>query len=395
MKMTPNSGVTRRHFLRVGSLGLAGLAGGFGLRGLARAETPAPAPHDTHATPAPVANQSDGTTPAQADHGGMGTVGQVDHAANQFDPHEILTDFDTGVLTEENGRAVRTWEMYAIDREFEIAPGVHFPGWVYGTPTSAASRRLGRVVGQCPGPTLRCIEGERLRVHFINASSHPHTIHFHGIHSAVMDGIPGVGPGMIQPGGRFTYEFDAKPFGCHLYHCHAAPLKRHIHKGLYGGFIIDPDPARYSGEEADAARSRNHTTAESRAVNEMVMVLNAFDTNFDGENEVYAANTVAFAYDMAHPIPIARDQPQRLYLINVTEFDPINSIHLHANFFDYYDHGTTLRPTHKTVDTIMQCQAQRGILEFSFAGFEPGLYMFHAHQTELAELGWMGFFDVR
>ena len=164
MKMTPNSGVTRRHFLRAGGLGLAGLAGSFGLRGLARAETPAPTPHDAHATPAPAAAA---TTAHTADHGGMGTVGQVDHAANQFDPHEILTDFDTGLLTEENGRAVRTWEMYAVDREFEIAPGVHFPGWVYGTPTSAASRRLGRLVGQCPGPTLRCIEGERLRVHFI------------------------------------------------------------------------------------------------------------------------------------------------------------------------------------------------------------------------------------
>ena len=390
MKMTSNSGVTRRHFLKVGSIGLAALSGGFGLRGLARAETPTPEhDHATHTSGDVVA------TAHAADHGGMGTVGQVDHAANQFNPHEILTDFDTGVLTEENGRAVRTWEMYAVDREFEIAPGVHFPGWVYGTLTSAASRRLGRLVGQCPGPTLRCVEGERLRIHFINASSHPHTIHFHGIHSAVMDGIPGVGPGMIAPGGRFTYEFDAKPFGCHLYHCHAVPLKRHIHKGLYGAFIIDPDPTRHSGEDAAAARTRNHTYAESRAVNEMVMVLNGFDTNFDGENEVYAANTVAFAYDMTHPITIARDQPQRLYLINVTEFDPINSIHLHANFFDYYDHGTTLRPTHQTVDTIMQCQAQRGILEFSFAGFEPGLYMFHAHQTELAELGWMGFFDVQ
>ena len=69
-------------------------------------------------------------------------------------------------------------------------------------------------------------------------------------------------------------------------------------------------------------------------------------------------------------------------------------MHLHANFFDYYDHGTTLRPTLTTIDTVMQCQAQRGIMEFNFNEFEPGLYMFHAHQTELAELGWMGFFDV-
>ena len=33
------------------------------------------------------------------------------------------------------------------------------------------------------------------------------------------------------------------PFGLHLYHCHAVPLKRHIHKGLYGTFIIDPKGA--------------------------------------------------------------------------------------------------------------------------------------------------------
>ena len=42
----------------------------------------------------------------------------------------------------------------------------------------------------------------------------------------------------------------------------------------------------------------------------------------------------------------------------------------------------------------MQCQAQRGILEFSYKGHETGLYMFHAHQSEFAELGWMGLFDV-
>jgi FtsP/CotA-like multicopper oxidase with cupredoxin domain len=209
-----------------------------------------------------------------------------------------------------------------------------------------------------------------------------------------MDGIAGVGRGEILPGESFTYEFDAKPFGCHLYHCHAIPLKRHVHKGLYGAFIVDPDPEKYSGEEHEIAKTRNHTYPENQNVNEMVMVMNGFDTNFDGDNEVYAVNSIAFAY-MNKPIPISREQRQRLYLINITEFDPINSMHIHANFFDYYDHGTTLQPTLKTVDTIMQCQAQRGILEFTFEGFEPGQYMFHAHQSEFAELGWMGFFDVQ
>lgn len=376
--------VSRRDFLKVGGISMAGLMGLAGLRSL---QTPATA--NAYA-PAQQDNGAD-----MHNHDGFGVVGQVDHEANGFTPMDLLTDFDYGEMHQENGRTVREWEILAIDKEFEIAPGVYFPGWVYGSTTSAASRRAGQIVGQCPGPTMRCVEGELLRLHFTNAGTHPHTIHFHGIHSATMDGVPGVGRGVINTGESFTYEFEARPFGCHLYHCHALPLKRHIHRGLYGAFIVDPDPQKYRGEEQAVARTRHHQSPEIEAVNEMVIVMNGFDTDFDGENEVYAANSIAFGYGMATPIPIQRDQRQRIYLINATEFDPINSLHTHANFFDYYDHGTTLQPTLKTIDTVMQCQAQRGILEFSFADFEPGLYMFHAHQSEFAELGWMSFFEVR
>jgi FtsP/CotA-like multicopper oxidase with cupredoxin domain len=304
------------------------------------------------------------------------TIGDVDTAAMGYDPSAFLTAFDYGTATRQpDGRTLREYRIIAADKEIEIAPGVFFPAWTYN--------------GQVPGPTLRANEGDRLRINFTNNGSHPHTIHFHGIHSSFMDGVTGIGRGNINPGESFTYEFDARPFGCHLYHCHATPLKRHIHKGLYGAFIINPDPAKHG----DAAKSRHPDYEESRRWQEFVMVMNAFDTTFDNENEVYAVNTVAFHY-MKHPIRIERDRPVRLYLINMTEFDPINSFHLHANFFDYYDHGTTLEPTLRTVDTIMQCQAQRGIIEFSFAGFEPGQYMFHAHQSEFAELGWMSVFEV-
>ncbi len=317
---------------------------------------------------------------SHSNHGNTGTLGQVNHESNGFDPADMLYDWDYGQVSQlPNGGTLREFHIAAIDKEIEIAPGVYFPAWTYN--------------GRVPGPSLRCVEGDRIRITFVNAGSHPHTIHFHGIHSASMDGVPGVGAGVIEPGESTIYEFDAFPFGCHLYHCHANPLKRHIHKGLYGAFVIDPDPARYQGEEQQIARTRNHNFSENNEYNEMVMVMNGFDTNFDGDNEVYAANSIAFAY-MKEPIKINRDQIQRLYLVNITEFDPINSFHVHANFFDYYDHGTTFKPTLKTVDTIMQCQAQRGILEFSFRDFEPGLYMFHAHQSEFAELGWMGFFEV-
>lgn len=312
--------------------------------------------------------------------GSMRTMGEVDHEQNGFDPHDMLTDFDYGSVHEgPDGERVREYEFIAQDKEIEIAPGVYYPVWTYN--------------GRVPGPTIRCIEGDQLRIRFVNAGSHPHTIHFHGIHSATMDGVPNVGDGMIAPGEETTYEFEARPFGCHLYHCHAIPLKRHIHKGLYGAFVIDPDPDKYEGAERQAARARNHEYPECQEVHEMMMVMNGFDTNFDGDNEIYGANTVAFAYANKH-IEVKQEELQRIYLINTTEFDPVNSFHLHANFFDYYDHGTTLEPTLERVDTVMQCQAQRGILEFSFDEFEPGPYMFHAHQSEFAELGWMGFFDV-
>jgi FtsP/CotA-like multicopper oxidase with cupredoxin domain len=311
-------------------------------------------------------------------HGGMMTVGEVDHARNGFDPHEILTDWDAGTLeVGDDGRRVRTFEIDAIDKEIEIAPGLIFPAWTYN--------------GRVPGPTLRVTEGDRVRVVFRNYGSHPHSIHFHGIHAARFDGVPGAGEAM--PGEGFVYEFDALPFGCHLYHCHSVPLKRHIHKGLYGAFIIDPDPPRHSEHEA-VARSRLLGAPENRRWQELVLVMNAFDTNFDEENEVYAVNTVAHAY-AKRPIVIDKRRPVRIYLVNVTEFDPVNSLHLHANFFDYYDHGTTLAPTLRTIDTVMQCQAQRGIVEFSFEQHEAGLYMFHAHQSEFVELGWMSLFDVR
>jgi FtsP/CotA-like multicopper oxidase with cupredoxin domain len=296
-------------------------------------------------------------------HGGNMTVGDVDIKRMGFDPMVYLTQFDWGKATRiANGRTLREYTIVASEREIEIAPGVFFPAWVFGPEGRG---------GTVPGPTLRCREGDLVRVKLVNASNHPHTLHFHGFHKAEMDGVPGIGRGDIMPGESFTYEFDAAPFGLHLYHCHTAPLKRHIHKGLYGTFIIDPKQGRPPARE-------------------LVMMMNAFDTTFDDENEVYAVNTVAFHY-AKHPIQVKRNELVRIYLVNVTEFDPVNSVHVHGNFFHVFRTGTQLRPTEFT-DTLMLCQAERAILELRFPF--NGRFMFHAHQTEFTELGWMGIFEV-
>jgi FtsP/CotA-like multicopper oxidase with cupredoxin domain len=254
-------------------------------------------------------------------------------------------------LPHQPGR-VREYTLVAEDRQIEVAKGVFFSAWTYN--------------GTSPGPVIRATEGDLLRVKLANASSHPHTIHFHGIHPSNMDGVFEI----VEPGGSYTYEFQARPYGMQLYHCHSTPLKKHIAKGLYGAFIIDPPKPRKPAQE-------------------LVMVLNGFDTDGDGENNFYAVNGPAFYY-AKYPIRVRRSQTVRIYLVNLTEFDLINSFHLHGDFFRYYPTGSS--DHFEYTDTVMLCQGQRGIIEIDFAN--TGRFMFHAHQSEFTELGWMGFFDV-
>ncbi len=272
-----------------------------------------------------------------------------------IDPTAFLTAFDYGETSRRpDGQRVREYRLTATDRKIEVMPGLYYDAWTFN--------------GQVPGPTLRATEGDLVRVHFTNAGLHEHSIHFHGFHAANMDGVFE----QVPPGSSYVYEFEARPFGLQLYHCHTMPIKRHIAKGLYGAFIIDPKTPR-------------------PAAHEMVMVMNGFDVNYDVENEVYAVNTVPFAYQ-ARPIVLRRGALNRIYLANLLEFDLINSIHIHGNFFHVYRTGTSLVPAEFT-DTISMGQGERHILEFTYD--RPGTFMFHAHQSEFAELGWMGLFEVR
>jgi FtsP/CotA-like multicopper oxidase with cupredoxin domain len=335
---------SRRDFLKAGGLTVLGTVGASAL-----------VPNKNEQVDQNAHNGHSAHTLQQGDHGDLpGTVGEVDHEKNGFNPTDTLTDFDHGeVSTLPNGQTLREYRIVSLNKNIEVIPGIEFPAWTYN--------------GRIPGPTLRATEGDRIRINFSNGSNHPHSIHFHGFHPGEMDGVPGSGPG-----GLVTYEFDAEPFGLHLYHCHVFPLARHIAKGLYGAFIVDPKEGRPPVDR------------------EMVMVMNGIDIDFDDANDFYAVNSIPFHYQN-HPIQIRVGETVRIYLVNILEFDLINSFHLHANFFHYYPTGTSLIPSEFT-DTIIQGQAQRGILEFSYR--YPGMYMFHAHVTEFAELGWNGMFEV-
>jgi manganese oxidase len=285
----------------------------------------------------------------------LDSVNADERSDTTIDPMKYLREFNYGrVSTTDNGTTLREFTLVAIDKNLEISPGVFMDAWTFN--------------GTIPAPTIRATEGDIIKIKFINNGSKSHTIHTHGIHPSNMDGVFEI----IPPGGSFIYEFTAEPFGVFPYHCHVQPLEEHISKGLYGVYIVDPKTPRPPADE-------------------LVMVMNGYDNDFDTENNFYTVNGIPYYY-MHHPIQIEKDKPVRIYLVNMLEFDQINNFHLHANLYNVYRSGTNLTPDEYT-DMITMSQGERAILEFSYK--YPGPYMFHAHKTEFAEKGWMGLFLVK
>ena len=101
-------------------------------------------------------------------------MGSVQHPL-PFDPQESLRSFERGRVIEENGRRVRVFEVEARSITLPLGGEVLFKAWTLN--------------GRVPGPTLRAQEGERIRVVFRNGDSTSHSLHFHGVHPAAMDGI--------------------------------------------------------------------------------------------------------------------------------------------------------------------------------------------------------------
>ena len=276
----------------------------------------------------------------------------IDNSGFGYNPMSILREFERGTLKKEDGQTIREFNLVAGNSTLQLNRAITYVSWNY-------NNRL-------PGPTLRATEGERVRIIFQNEDGHSHSVHFHGIHPAEMDGIKGV-----RRGKTTVYEFDAQPYGVHPYHCHIAPVTRHIGKGLYGLLIVDPQKGRPPADE-------------------MVLVMGGYDLDDDGQNELYAFNGIPNYY-RNYPIPIYQHQLVRLYLLNAIEFDPAVTFHLHANLFQVYPTGRSLKP-HLETDVITMGTAERHILEFTYS--YPGKYMFHPHQDYIAEHGCLGFFHV-
>jgi len=93
--------------------------------------------------------------------------------------------------------------------------------------------------GLTPGPTIRCSQGDRLKVRLVNELKQPTTIHWHGLRiQNDMDGVPGLTQAAVAPGASFDYEFTVPDAGTYWYHTHEKSWEQ-MARGLYGLLIVD------------------------------------------------------------------------------------------------------------------------------------------------------------
>ncbi|HEV8689705.1 MAG TPA: DUF4396 domain-containing protein [Ideonella sp.] len=129
-------------------------------------------------------------------------------------------------LTPRLDKGVKVFDLDVGIVRWSILPDVQVEGFAFNR--------------QIPGPRLRVMQGDRIRINVVNHLHESTTVHWHGlVLPNEMDGPAHITQAPIPPGGRFSYEFTAGQSGTYFYHSHDQPDRQQAF-GLYGALIIDP-----------------------------------------------------------------------------------------------------------------------------------------------------------
>jgi len=121
---------------------------------------------------------------------------------------------------------VKEFHLVAQPLVREFAPGMSVKCWGYN--------------GETPGPTIECVEGDRVRILVTNELPEHTTIHWHGIFLPNgMDGVGGLNQPQIKPGETWAYEFTLRQHGTFMYHPHADEMVQ-MAVGMMGMFVVHP-----------------------------------------------------------------------------------------------------------------------------------------------------------
>jgi FtsP/CotA-like multicopper oxidase with cupredoxin domain len=170
-----------------------------------------------------------------------------------------------------------------------------------------------------------------------------------------MDGVPYITQPPIKTGETFTYEFEARNPGSHMYHSHHNAAEQ-VTKGLLGAFIIEPAD-KSQDPESDA---------------DYTLILNDAGTGF-------SINGKSFPYTQ----PIVAKLGDKIRIRYMNEGLVIHPMHLHGlEQLVFAKDGWNL-PQPYYCDTLNVAPGER--YDVLVTCHTPGVWAFHCHILNHAE----------
>ena len=210
--------------------------------------------------------------------------------------------------------------------------------------------------GIVPGPTLRVIEGQPVRVRVRNQLDESTTVHWHGQRvTNNQDGVPFVTQEPIRPGEEYVYEFTPGPFGSHMYHSHHNAAEQ-VGKGMLGALLVEPaDPSAEPSYDKDYLYVLND-------------VLGGFTINGKG-------------FPATAPYTARSGERVRFRFMN--EGQLVHPIHLHGLTLEVFARDGYPLPQPFRCDTITVAPGERW--DAIVVADNPGVWAFHCHILSHAE----------
>ena len=237
----------------------------------------------------------------------------------------------------------------------EMAPGMKAHLWGYN--------------GQSPGPTLECVQGDRLRIFVTNKLPEHTSIHWHGvILPNGMDGVSGLTQPAIEPGKTFVYEFEMKKSGTFMYHPHADEMVQ-MAMGMMGMIVVHPKEPGFMRVERD-----------------FLVLLNAFD--IDPGSFTPRVNTMldfnlwcwnSRVFPGIDHLVVRQGDRVRLRFGNLTMTN--HPIHIHGHDFEVTgtDGGWVPKAARWPEVSVDVAVGQMRVMEF--VADNPGDWAFHCHKS--------------
>jgi manganese oxidase len=233
------------------------------------------------------------------------------------------------------------------------------------------------------GPIIRAEVGDRVFVHFLNRSEHPHSIHPHGLHyDKDNEGsvyLPyGAGAG-VEPGGSFTYKWFAdnnsgpargEPSSVvWWYHGHVEPEKE-INAGLLGPIIVT------------AAGMANANGAPRDVDREFVVMFMIFNELHGKDAGMFHAIN-GYVFGNLPGVLMKRGERVRWHLLGMGDEKDLHSPHWH---------GETVVYGRRHADVIPLLPA--GMATADMIADNPGTWLFECHVSDHMEAGMMATYTI-